>query len=127
MKRQLIYNKFFITAMIILVIIFLHYTTILSPVERIITIILSPFQTTFYSITQTSSQSISNVITKKDWVEIYKLQSNEYDITIASKSLVKTKEYYEKGHLTEAFIQGHTTIELVLEEFVRNRIKEDDE
>jgi len=61
-------------------------------------------------------------ITKKDWAHIQSLQSIESGISLALKSLTKTKEYFDDGRLSEAFIQGHTTIELALEEYLRNII-----
>jgi len=66
MKLNLSQNKFTLSFLIILLIIFLHYITILSPLEKLITIILSPFQSATYNITTNISDRLEQITIKEN-------------------------------------------------------------
>jgi len=66
MNRSLLSNNFFISFIIILVIIFLHLVTILSPIEKLTSFILNPFQNITYKIATSISLKVENTYTKKE-------------------------------------------------------------
>jgi rod shape-determining protein MreC len=66
MQKQILDNKFFIALFVIFGLLFLHYTTILRPLEKGLTIIFSPFQNVFYTASNETNQKISAIKEQKD-------------------------------------------------------------
>lgn len=97
MKKDLLYNKFIITFSIIILIIFLHYTKILSPLEKVISWALSPFQSVVYSTSDKLSYKLSKLKVKKDWEaenQVLKQKINQLE-----EQIVELKMFIEEQEL----------------------------
>jgi len=62
-------NKFILSLIIILLIIFFHIILILSPIEKIIFIVLKPFQSLTFSTGNNISLKLSEISTRKNLIE----------------------------------------------------------
>ena len=66
MQKNLWSNSFFVSFVVIIAIIFLHFVTILSPIEKLTSFILNPFQNITYKIATNISSNLENSKTKKE-------------------------------------------------------------
>lgn len=99
MRLKLFQNKFTITFLVIFLTIFLHYTKILSPLERVISLVLSPFQGLVYSTSDKLSYKLSKLKVKKDWEaenQVLKQKINQLE-----EQIVKLKMFIEEQELVD--------------------------
>ena len=97
MARHILDNKFIVVFFIILGLIFLHYTTILRPIENLISVALSPFQSLMFSAGDQTSESISNIITKRDLIS--ENNSLKERVNNLEQKIVELKFFIEENNL----------------------------
>ncbi len=64
--KPILQNRFTLSLLIILLIILLHYISLLSPFEKLITVILSPFQSATYSVAGSISNKFNQITARKN-------------------------------------------------------------
>lgn len=90
-------NKFFIAGLIVILIIFLHHTAILSPLEKVIAFALAPVQTLIYGSADKLSQELSKLTTRQGLTEensILKEKINQLE-----EQIVTLKMFIEENKL----------------------------
>jgi len=97
MKERFFKNIFFIYLIIILVIIFLHYITILSPLERGLSFILSPLQSTIYSSTVEISERLEKIASRKNLQE--ENENLKEKINKLEQQIVNLKMFIEENKI----------------------------
>lgn len=100
MSKKLFSNDFFISVIIILALIFLHHTTLIYPLERVITWILSPFQIIAYSAGDNLSNTINTATKKQNFQSenetLRKKIENLEDQIVTLKSFIEENKLLEE-------------------------------
>jgi len=97
MKNRFFENNFFAAAVVIFLIIFLHFITILQPFEYLITVIFSPFQVFIYSTTAQASSGVSKIGSYHDLTNENKELKDK--ISELEQKIVELKFYIEENQL----------------------------
>ena len=71
-----------------------------------------------------STESFLKLITKKDWTNLQNFIKDKHNESLAAITLARTHQYIEQNDIRHAFFEGITALELSIEEFVHNRIKD---
>ncbi|HPA25767.1 MAG TPA: rod shape-determining protein MreC [bacterium] len=100
MSRKIIKNEFFIIGLIVLVIIFLHYLKILSPLEKVIYWTLAPLQITTENLAHSANNLINNNLIKHNWPEENRILTAK--VETLENQLVGLKNFIEENQLIEA-------------------------
>jgi len=97
MIQKVLHNKFLLAGLIIILIISLHYAKILSPLEKIICLTLSPFQKVIYVATDELSSELSKIATKRNLA----LENQELKQKIAQleQEIARLKVFIEESEL----------------------------
>lgn len=97
MKTSLTENKFIISLLIILAILFLHYTTLLRPIERGVSILLSPFSNLTYNISSNITARLEKNRTQQE------LEKNNAElqkkITSLEQKILELKIFIEENNM----------------------------
>lgn len=75
------------------------------------------------TVEMSSPESFQKLITKTDWEKLPDILKEEHSESLASYTLARTHQYINEGDLKRAFFEGITSIELAIEKFIQNRIK----
>lgn len=75
------------------------------------------------TVEMSSPKSFQKLITKTDYEKLSDILKEEHSESLASLTLARTHQYINEGDLKHAFFEGVTSIELSMEEFIKNKIK----
>lgn len=100
MSRKIIKNEFFIIGSIFLALIFLHYLSILSPVEKIIYWTLAPLQFSSENLAGNTAKIIDQKFNKPDWP--LENQILKEKVESLENQLIGLKNFIEENKLIAA-------------------------
>lgn len=76
--------------------------------------------------TMIMDRSFREYITKEDWQEIAKVNKERYEPSLAASLLARAHKFMNQGNLKHSFVEGVSALEVALEEFVRQKLDNDD-